>query len=485
MRISKHQQARLNPIMCGEPCRYSERKNKMAIVRPFNGMRFTEKAGDIKELCCPPYDIVSEEERKALVKKNPHNVIRLELPGEKGDKYKKAKELLDKWLEDGTLAIDENPCFYVYEERFTVGDKERSFKGIIAKVHLYGFERGIILPHEQTLSKAKEDRFNLMQETACNFSQVYSLYDDEAGKIDKSIERISSRKPDQSFTDDAGVTHSLWVVPRCTEIDKISANMAGKKLYIADGHHRYETALKYRNTLREQGVISEFGDFEQDYIMMMLVNMHSNGLVVFPTHRIVHGIEGFSANSVVRACSDIFDTGTTKSAETASQKLKGIYDKGETGFCMYDGKKYILMKLKEDADVKELMKDSSDALRKLDVSVLQKLVFERVMGIDAESVANGTNISYTRDIGEAVAAVDNGEANCCFLLNPTRVEEIAEVARAGEKMPQKSTYFYPKLITGLVMNKLDRVKEDKNDDNNGEQVKKADYVGPEAEICDM
>ncbi len=453
----------------------------MAIVRPFRGMRYTEKAGEIGEVCCPPYDIISDAQRKAYIKSNENNVIRLELPREKGNPYKKAKATLDNWLENGILDFDEEPCFYIYEERFTVEDKEYALKGLIGKVFLYEFERGIILPHENTLSKAKEDRFNLMKETACNFSQVYSLYHDPYGKIDKSIAKLTDRDPDKCFTDESGVTHSMWIVPRCTEADKISANMAGKKLYIADGHHRYETALRYRDHLRAEGVISEFGENEADYMMMMLVNMQSSGLVVFPTHRIIHSLKKFSITKTVEACQQYFHVATTKSKNTATTKLKEIYAAGEKGFCMYAGKKYYVMKLSDPNAMKEFLPQSSNALRNLDVSILHKLVLERIMGIDEENMANGVNLTYTRDDGEAVAAVDGGEANCCFILNPTRVEEIADVALAGEKMPQKSTYFYPKLTTGLVMNKLDRPIPQKEEDI----VVKAEYVEPEAEFMDM
>ena len=453
----------------------------MAIVRPFNGMRFTETAGEIKEVCCPPYDIISDEQRKKFIKKNANNIIRLELPREKGNPYKKAKAILDKWLEDGVLKIDEETCFYIYGEKFEVDGIEYSFKGIIGKVFLYEFERGIILPHENTLSKAKEDRFNLMKETACNFSQVYSLYDDPNGKIDKSIEKLTKREPDIQFTDADGVTHTMWVVPRCTEVDKISANMAGKKLYIADGHHRYETAIKYRNYLREKGVISEFGENEADYMMMMLVNMQSKGLVVFPTHRIIHSLKKFSATKLINALGEYFDITTSKVQETAQNKLKAIYDSGAKGFNMFDGKKYYIMQLKDKAVMKKFLPDSSEALRNLDVSILHKLVLEDLLGIDAENMANGTNLTYTRSEQEAIDAVTNGEANCAFILNPTRVEEIGDVARAGEKMPQKSTYFYPKLITGLVMNKLDRVPPTVPE----EEPQKAEYVEPEIEIIEM
>ncbi len=453
----------------------------MAIVRPFKGMRFTDAAGEIGEVCCPPYDIISESERKAYIKKNPHNIIRLELPKETKSPYKKAKAVLDEWLEEGTLDFDAEPCFYIYEERFTVENKEYSLKGLIGKVFLYEFERGIILPHENTLSKAKEDRFNLMKATACNFSQVYSLYQDPMGKIDKSIAKLTAREPDKTYTDKDGVTHNMWVVPRCTEVDKISANMAGKKLYIADGHHRYETAIRYRDYLRAEGIISEEGENEADYMMMMLVNMQSPGLVVFPTHRIIHSLKKFSITKTVEACQQYFTIATTKSRDTATAKLKAMYAAGEKGFLMYAGKKYYVMKLNNLEAMKEFLPDSSDALRNLDVSILHKLVLERIMGIDAENMANGINLTYTRDDAEATEAVDNGEANCSFILNPTRVEEIGDVATAGEKMPQKSTYFYPKLTTGMVMNKLDRPVEKPETAENP----KAEYVEPEAEFMDM
>lgn len=449
----------------------------MAIVRPFNGMRFTDKAGNIGDLCCPPYDIISEEQRKKFIKKNTNNVIRLELPGNKSTSYKKAKETLDSWLDEGILKIEEKPCLYIYEEKFKVEDKEYSFKGIIGKVFLYEFERGIVLPHENTLSKAKEDRFKLMQETACNFSQVYSLYQDEKGLIARSIAKLTAREADQRFTDSEGVTHSLWVCPKNSDTDKISANMAGKKLYIADGHHRYETAIRYRNQLIEDGVIEADGKNEADYIMMMLVEMSDPGLVVFPTHRIIHSLKKYSTTKLLNACAEYFDVSGTKSLDTAKEKLKEAYNNGEKAFCLYDGKKYSILKLNNLDAMKNVLPNASDALRGLDVSVLHKLVLENILGIDEENMANGENLTYTRDENEAICVVDNGEANCCFILNPTRVDEIGDVAAAGEKMPQKSTYFYPKLKTGLVMNKLDRVVE--KAPKGEEEIEKMDYVAPE------
>lgn len=450
----------------------------MAIFRPFNGMRYTEKAGEIGSLCSPPYDVVSDAERKKLLKKNEYNIIRLELPKDKSDPYKKAKALLDDWYENGVLKCDEEPCMYVYGMHFSANGKEYDLKGVIGKTYLYDFDRNIILPHENTISKAKEDRFNLMDATCCNFSAIYALYEDEYGKIDRSVDRLSAREPDKSFTDTDGTVHRLWVVPRCDETDKISANLAGRKLFIADGHHRYETALKYRNTLRERGIIGEFGDNETDYIMMMIVNINSSGLVVFPTHRIIKDLANFNSAEVLTQCENYFNVTAQNSLDTALANLKLAYENGEKAFLMYDGKNYNLLSLKDGAIMKEVMEESSAALCELDVSVLQKLVLERIMGIDAQNLANGKNLVYTRDTDEAVSAVNDG-ADCCFILNPTRVEQIGAVAANSEKMPQKSTYFYPKLTTGLVMNKLDRVPPvPPQESDNGD----ANYEEPSAEI---
>lgn len=453
----------------------------MAIVRPFQGMRFTEAAGSIGELCCPPYDVLSAEEKKAYLKANPNNIIKLESPGTRPSDYKKAKKTLDEWLESGILKIDETPSFYIYEEVFSVDGQEYSLKGVIGKVFLYDFERGIILPHEHTFSSAKEDRFNLIQETACNFSPIYSLYDDESGAINKSIGKLSDREPDAEFTDADGVTHRLWATPRNTEVDRISANMAGKKLYIADGHHRYETALRYKNALLDSGKIDDSGENEADYVMMMLVDMQSDGLLVFPTHRVIRSLNKFSVTKFITASQEYFDVATTKSFDTANTKLKQIYEKGEKGICMFDGKKYYLLRLKNSEIMKELMPELSNVSRLLDVNILHKLILEKLMGIGEEQIADESALTYTRSSHEAVSLVESGEAKCCFLLNPTRVEEIGNVAKENEKMPRKSTYFYPKLTTGLVMNKLDIEKAKTQID---ESEKKADYVAPELEFIE-
>lgn len=425
----------------------------MAQIKPFGALRYqTNNAGKIETLTCPPYDIISEEQREAFLRENPYNVIRLELPrGE--EPYAQAGKTLEEWLQKGVLAQDETPAVYIYEEEFTVRGKRMSFRGFICRVQLEEFSKGIVLPHEETLSKAKADRFALMQNTFCNFSQIYSLYMDEERRSAALLAELSAGAPDIEMTDGEGVTHRLWIAKQSAQVDALCASFAEKKLYIADGHHRYETALNFRNWCREQGIAAPGDDV--DSVMMMLVDMADPGLVVFPTHRLVRGLEQFDAEEIKRRCAEFFDVTEMDDAASMEDALDELYRQGKKAFGFYTGTAgWTQLVLRDVSVMEEMLPGKSKALRELDVSVLHTLVLERVMGIDRENMAQQINLTYTRVYDEALSAVRQGAAQCSFVLNPTRVEEIRDVAAAGEKMPQKSTYFYPKLITGLVMNRL-------------------------------
>ena len=427
----------------------------MAEIKPFKGMRYnTFLAGKIGELCCPPYDIISEEERLGYIAENEYNVIRLELPKEGEDVYKTAGEVLDMWRNTGVLVHEIKPAVYIYEEEFNAYNKRSSVKGIIVRVKVEEFSKGVILPHEFTLSKAKADRFNLMKATNCNFSQIYALYMDEEHTTLKTIDRLSDRKPDQKFTDNDHVTHKLWIITDEKVIEKLVNDFADRKLYIADGHHRYETALNYRNYCRENGISKE-GD-PQDYQMMYLVDMQHPGLVVFPTHRMVRDLESFDKDEVLKGCEEYFDIKKFTSVGNINSELAKQYKQGKKAFGFYCGKgEWYLLVLKDIEVMAKVLPDLSEASQQLDVSVLHSLILEKTMGIDKENMANQINLTYTKFFEEAIMKVDKGEFQCSFILNPTRVTEIRDVAAAGEKMPQKSTYFYPKMITGMVMNDID------------------------------
>lgn len=423
----------------------------MAEIKAFKGLRFDcEKAGNIEELVCPPYDIISEEQRQAYLAVNQNNIIRLELP--KGDDpYAQAGKTLQNFLQKGILKQDEEDSVYIYEEEFTVGGVTRSFKGCIVRVKLEEFSKGIVLPHEETLSKAKEDRFNLMKATNCNFSQIYSLFNDPEHKVTAWLDNNSSDKPLNELCDIENVTHRLWAVKDKSAIEELCGEFANKKLYIADGHHRYETALNYRNYCRQNGTDSE----STEYVMMMLVDMEHPGLLVLPTHRIVRDLKDFDANVMIEKCKEYFEVTDHNDTATIEEVLKAEYDKGSKAFAFYCGNnEYKLLVLKDKNAVKNILTEKSESYCGLDVSVLHTLVLERIFGIDADNMAKQINLTYVKKQEDALESVDSGKAQCAFILNPTRVEEIRDVALAGEKMPQKSTYFYPKLITGLVMNKF-------------------------------
>lgn len=415
-------------------------------IFPFRALRFTEKAGSIKNCVCPPYDIVSRSERAGLAAKNEHNLIRLELP-EGENRYEAAGALLREWMDDGILAQDKEEALYVYREEFRVSGKRYALTGFLCRLKLCEFSERVVLPHEETLSKAKQDRFELMKATNCNFSPIYSLYDGAGTGVSEILTKTAGTEPVYRFTDEEAVTHTMWRLTDRREIAAIQAALRGRQAFIADGHHRYETALNYRRHVREEGA-----DVDAGSVMMMLVDMEDKGLVVFPTHRMIVDMPVNTAE-VAEKCSEYFDI---SSCSLINVKRKLDTAGKECVFAMYTGgENALVFRLRPEA--RGLNIDGrSQAYSALDVSVLHKYVLEGTLGIDRENMARQVNLRYTRSAREAVNAVRTGRASAAFIINPTRVSQIKDVALAGDKMPQKSTYFYPKLKTGLVMNIFDK-----------------------------
>lgn len=437
----------------------------MAKIIPFRGLRYDEsKVGKLRDVVTPPYDIISPEQQQAYYEKNEYNVIRLEYGMEYDEdtvtenRYTRAAAFLSSWISEGVLRFEDEECLYLYEQRFVYKRQEFTYRGFISRVQLEDFANGVILPHEETLSKAKADRFNLMCTTSANFSQIYCLYIDEEKQIDAVIKSITKQEADVSFTDENDIVQSLWIIRDKSVIDQVVGLFADKQLFIADGHHRYETALAYRDKMRaEKPAYNQNDGFES--VMMMLVDMDDPGLIVFPTHRMVQGVK-FDEVRVISALKDNFeinkiivDQDAGELCSAMEQDLASLKDKN--CFALYcGGDYYYRLYLSNPAVMEQFLPDCSDAYRRLDVSVLHTLVLEQILGIDSENLKSQKNLTYTRDACEAVRSVQEGEQTCAFVLNPTKVHEIKDVSLAGEKMPQKSTYFYPKLITGLVMNKL-------------------------------
>lgn len=420
-------------------------------VIPFRGLRYADR--DLSKVTTPPYDIISPQEQKAFYEMDKDNVIRLEygyqFPEDTDDdnRYTRAAAELRRMLNEGALVRDEEPCFYIYEEIFSHGGKEMSLKGIIGAVELSEFSEKKVLPHEETLSKAKADRFELMKATGCNFSQIYSLYNDQSGQLPRFIDAFSKGEPDLSFVAFDGLRQNVWIISDPAVTGEISRLFEDKQLFIADGHHRYETALNYRRYMEEKGAGGELWK----YCMMFLVDMSDPGLVVFPTHRIVRGIESFDGAKLVEAVKADFDVAEIRRGEAE----KVLAENAEhNAFVLYFAGKCFLLTLRDSDAMKSALPEKGPEYRGLDVSVLHTLILEKLLKIDKENMARQINLTYTRDPEEGFAAVDGGRANCFFLLNGTKVSQIKEISLVNEKMPQKSTYFYPKLVTGIVINPL-------------------------------
>ena len=429
----------------------------MAEISGFSALRYDlGKAGPIETLVCPPYDIISEDQRQDLLDKNPYNMVRLELPqGE--DPYAQAAGTLSAWRESGVLRRDMEPGMYLYEmeflDRVDRGER-RTLRGLLCRVRLEEFSAGVVLPHEETLSKAKEDRYQLMRATGCNFSPIYALYPDQAHVTRQRLDRLAGTCAPRYDFSDGPVAHRLWVINDPVAMDALREDFADRKLYIADGHHRYETALRYRDALRAENRYCPGADS----VMMLLADMEDPGLVVFPTHRLVRGLAAFDGPALMGACETWFDIAVWPDRAAAENALAAAYEAGRHAFVFFDGKgphPWHTLTLRDESVMDGLLPDKSQASRRLDVAILHSLVLEKLLGIDRENMAAQRNLTYTRSPEEAEASVLAGESDCLFLLNPTRVSEIGAVARAGEKMPQKSTYFYPKVITGLAINPLE------------------------------
>lgn len=426
----------------------------MATVKAFKALRYTD-GSNLEKLVTPPYDIISEKQQEKYYNSHENNVIRLEYgkifdtDNENDNRYTRAGEFLKKFKDNGILKTDEKNAFYIYEEKFEIKGETKSFKGIFSRVKLEEFEKKIVLPHEETLSKAKGDRFSLMEKTDCNFSPIYMMYMDKKKQIVKIINEETQRNPDISF-DFEDVTQNLWVMTDCEKISKTESLFSDKQLFIADGHHRYETALNYRNKKRNESTDFK-GDEGFEYVMSFLVEMDDDGLVVFPTHRMLKNLENFNENEIAEKLKENFYVEKTDNLNIEEE----IKSDDRKIFAFYTGKDYFYkLTLKNEDAVKAYIPHKSDAYRSLDVSVLHSLILEKYFGIDKENMANQKNLVYTRELKEAVESVRTGEYRCSFIINATKISQIKEVSLNNEKIPQKSTYFWPKLVTGIVMNDL-------------------------------
>jgi uncharacterized protein (DUF1015 family) len=440
----------------------------MATVIPFRGIVYNQtKAGSISNLVCPPYDIISQTEQQELYRKSPHNIVRLEFGLEspadtEGDnRYTRAASLLDDWLKTHILLQSQEPAIYVYEMEYAIRSITKKLRGFICLVRIEDYDSGIVKPHETTLSGPKTDRLNLLRACKASFSQIFSLFSDPLGKVPAILAK-STPKPEIEVKTSDGVLHRVSSLIDKNDIEAIVREMADKPFFIADGHHRYDTALTYRNEWRKAAG-SFTGKEPYNYVAMYLARLEDPGLTILPAHRALFNLSDFNPSRFEDDLNRYFDIERIdfdKKSEFADRRtvldtmahradhahVFGMRVKGEHS--------YYLLTLRNEVDMDTLLPDKSPTYRRLDVSILHHLVIDRLLGITMATHKLGLNIEYIKDADEAARRVQDGSADIIFYMNPTKVSEVKEVAAAGERMPQKATYFYPKLLTGLVMSKL-------------------------------
>ena len=453
----------------------------MADILPFAGLRYAnERVGDLAAVLCPPYDVISEDERGTLEARHPENVVRLELPrGTDDARYAAASRLLASWTAEGILRPEGQDAFYLYEQQFTYpgplggsphppatdsagrspapstrnGGQLYTRRGFFAAVRLEPLERRVVLPHEKTLSAPKEDRKRLLRATHTQISPVFGLYRDAGGSARAIIDEAVGRAPAVDTTTADGVRHRLWVLTQAPAVDRLRTLLADKQILIADGHHRYETMLGLAPELRPLDVAA--GAAASDYVMMFLARAEDPGLLVLPTHRMVNGLPDFSFDGLCAAAAAAFDISegeeTTAAAIEARLAREGA-DRVVFAVRAPGRPSTVWMALKPILDLSAL---GPPALRKLDVTVLHGVILGPLLAIDAEAMAKQSFLTYTHDTAEALGRVERGEVQAAFFMNPTKVEQVLAACEAGFVLPQKSTYFLPKLATGLVMYRLE------------------------------
>jgi uncharacterized protein (DUF1015 family) len=448
----------------------------MAKITPFRGVLYDRgKAGVLADLVSPPYDIISPSDREKLYRKNPYNVVRLELGLESptdtntDNRYIRAAALLGGWFKEGILRQDQAPALYIYEMEYTTprmsGQRynvTKKLRGFICLVRIEDYQSGIIKPHETTLSGPKTDRLNLLRACKASFSQIYALFSDVPGRIGGILANVV-QKPDREVISSNDVSHRIWSLTDTNLIEAIVREMADKQLFIADGHHRYDTALNYRNEQRK--IAGTFtGTEPYNYVAMFLARMEDPGITILPAHRMLFNLTNFNPQQFEDDLSLFFDIeridfstmSDTKNLETILDTMEYLSNHNHVfGMRVKDEHSYYLLTLRNEEDMDVLLPEKSPAYRRLDVSILHHLVIDKLLGIKMATHKQGLNIEYIKDAGEAVAHVKNGTAEIVFFMNPTKVNDVKEVASVGERMPQKATYFYPKLVTGLVMHKIE------------------------------
>jgi uncharacterized protein (DUF1015 family) len=429
----------------------------MAQIIPFRGVRYNpDRIADPSAVVTAPYDRIDAEQQQAYYARSPYNIVRIikgrPQAGDNGQNvYTRAADTLAAWRRDQIVVRDETPSLYAYHQTYRFAGQELVRKGVIA---LGKLEPERVHAHERTLRGPKEDRLRLMRATQANFGHIFMLYSDPSRTVNQALgPALGERRPTVEATDDFGNTHRVWQITDSRAIRAVQDALADKDLYIADGHHRYETAVTFMRECQEKGWRSAAPE-SFDVRMMALFNIDLPGMTIRPIHRLLHGLRGYDAEAFLRQAAEAFEVERFDTAVAWQDAVRAGRDRHTFG--CYTSGIYATLGLRDEALMDRLIStDRSADWKRLDVSILHTAILEKLLGIDAAALEEERNVTYTVNPEDGIARVDAGEEQAFLLLNATSPEEVRRVADHGEKMPQKSTDFYPKLLTGLVFSVME------------------------------
>lgn len=440
----------------------------MAEIAPFRGLRYNvDKIPDLSKVVIPPYDVISPADQERYHNTSPFNMIRLELgkslPEDTPDDnpHTRAARALRDWQTQGILIRDERPAIYAYELDYSLPSGRRlTRRGFVCALRLEEFSTGTVKPHEKTFPAVKKERLGLMTASQANLSPVFALYADPAGAVDGALSAGREQGPLYSFADTAGMEHRLWRVQDEEALREAARLMSSKDLFIADGHHRYETALNYRN-MRRQGAGRDDPHASYNYIMVYLSNLNGDGLTILPTHRLLRHLGDWGAEAFWERASAFFGMSRFEANNEGRKRWQAALEAGEArgetviGVCSRDLDVFILLKARREA-VSAFLKrlEIPPALLGLDVVVLDEILLRHLLGLSEGFLADSSNIHFSHDFSQAVDKVLTEQYSLGFFINSTRIEQVQDVASAGLIMPHKSTYFYPKVGSGLVIHTM-------------------------------
>jgi uncharacterized protein (DUF1015 family) len=428
----------------------------MAEIRALQTLRYEpEVVGPLERVVAPPYDVINEDERAALLAKSPYNVVAVDLPkadpGSGGDEYEAAGALFERWQQEGALVREEEPALWAHTQDYTGPDGvRRTRRGFFCAVRIEEYGPGRVRPHERTHPGPKEDRLRLTRATRTNLSPIFSLYSDPQQAAWAALAPFTESEPWGEASDDDGTVHRIWRVADPATIEAVKEVVRARELLIADGHHRYETAQAYAQEVDAAGSAS--GDAHH-YVLTCLVALEDPGLTVFATHRLVNGLDDERRSALRATLEQDFD-----SEDVAPEALSVIEQASggslELGFAEAGGDGARRLQLKDQAIADGALSGRSEAYRHLDTGVLEALVLKGPLGLSEDDISHLHGLGYARSVADALAMLERGEFDVAFLMRPTPVEQVKAVAEAGENMPPKSTYFFPKVLTGLLFNPL-------------------------------